>query len=135
ESAADHNAPPTRRFHAQPVACPGCGPQYRLLDQHHESLGNDALQDAARLLAEGQIVAVKGIGGYHLACDADNPAAVKAVRDRKYRKDQAFAVMARDLAVAEETVELSAAARALLLSSVRPIVLAPGRIALTGIAP
>jgi hydrogenase maturation protein HypF len=135
ECATEYDDPANRRFHAQPVACPTCGPQYRLLDQHHESIGNEALQTAAQLLAEGQIVAVKGIGGYHLACDADNPAAVKALRDRKYRKDQAFAVMVRDLVVAEETVDLSAAARALLVSAVRPIVLAPGRIALSGVAP
>jgi hydrogenase maturation protein HypF len=141
DCAAEYGNAENRRFHAQPVACPSCGPQYQLIGSHGQaSRASDtqvcnAVQAAARLLAEGQIVAVKGIGGYHLACDADNPTIVAALRDRKYRKDQAFAVMTRDVTTAEETVQLSAEARNLLTSAARPIVLAPARIALPGVAP
>jgi len=78
---------------------------------------------------------VKGIGGYHLACDADSEFAVAALRDRKYRKDQAFAVMVPDVAAAEEIVELTADVRALLGSSARPILVAPSRVTLPGVAP
>ena len=78
---------------------------------------------------------MKGIGGYHLACDATNAAAVSALRERKYRKERPFAVMARDLAAARALVELNPEAEALLTSSARPIVLAPARRALPGIAP
>src|SRR5579871_3052472 len=76
-----------------------------------------------RALRDGLIVAVKGIGGYHLACTADDAAAVTALRGRKYRKERAFAVMVRDAAVAEQTVHLTADARELLQSAARPIVL------------
>jgi hydrogenase maturation protein HypF len=134
ECAAEYADVEDRRFHAQPVACPVCGPQYRLLPSEPHNRFN-AVQAAARLLAKGSIVAVKGIGGYHFACDSDNAAAVAALRDRKYRKEQAFAVMTRDLATAEETVRLTAEARDVLTSTARPIVLAPGRIALPGVAP
>jgi hydrogenase maturation protein HypF len=94
-----------------------------------------ALRAAAELLAAGRVVAVKGIGGYHLACDARQPAAVAALRERKVRKEQPFAVMARDLAAARGLVHLGAAAEKLLVSAHRPIVLAPAREELAGVAP
>src|SRR5262249_12364245 len=97
--------------------------------------GYRAIEQTAHLLREGRIVAVKGIGGYHLACDADNEAAVETLRGRKYRKEQAFAVMVRDMPVADDTVNLTADLRALLSSAVRPIVLAPSRVILSGVAP
>jgi hydrogenase maturation protein HypF len=78
---------------------------------------------------------VKGIGGYHLACDADNAAAVSQLRMRKYRKEQAFAVMVRDIGIAEATAVLSDDARELLTSVARPIVLAPSRVVLDGVGP
>ncbi|HVR07905.1 MAG TPA: carbamoyltransferase HypF [Thermoanaerobaculia bacterium] len=140
--AAEYRDPLDRRFHAQPVACPDCGPHYRL--SHGEEggrAGRDvagdeaAIREAARLLAAGLIVAVKGIGGYHLACDARNAAAVAALRERKFRKEKPFALMARDLRAARQLAELGAAAAELLTSPARPIVLAPARVELAGVAP
>jgi len=127
--------PGNRRFHAQPVACPACGPQYRLIGGSAEWRGADAIARTAAMLRAGRILAIKGIGGYHLACDAANAATVAELRERKYRKEQAFAVMVRDLASAERTIHLTSDARALLLSPPRPIVLAPARLDLPGVAP
>ncbi len=125
-----------RRFHAQPVACPACGPSYYLQPQEKTLPGTEAaIRYAAELLNAGKIVAVKGLGGYHLACDARNPAAVGALRERKYRKEKPFAVMARDLDQARKLVELSAHSESLLTSMARPIVLAPARAELIGVAP
>ena len=87
------------------------------------------------MLRAGGILAVKGLGGYHLACDARNPAAVAALRDRKYRKEKPFALMVRDVEMARTLVELSSEAEALLTSVARPIVLAPARMELSGVAP
>jgi hydrogenase maturation protein HypF len=130
----EYHDPGNRRFHAQPVACAACGPKY-LLREGTASVSNIAIEKAARLLAEGKIVAVKGLGGYHLACDAGNPEAVAALRARKFRKEKPFALMARDLESARTLVELSAEAEALLTSVARPIVLAPGKLELDGVAP
>jgi hydrogenase maturation protein HypF len=87
------------------------------------------------MLRAGQILAVKGLGGYHLACDARNPAAVAALRERKYRKEKPFALMVRDLEGARALIELSSEAEILLTSAARPIVVAPARMALSGVAP
>jgi hydrogenase maturation protein HypF len=134
--AAEYENPEDRRFHAQPVACAACGPGYRIaIDGLEPIADHDGIEHAAGLLRDGRIVAIKGLGGYHLACDADNARAVAALRERKYRKDQAFAVMVRDLVVADATVCLAAGARSLLTSLARPIVLAPSRKALRGVAP
>ncbi len=124
--AAEYRDPDNRRFHAQPVACPSCGPGYSLQkgdEVVHES--EPSIRQAAQLIASGSILALKGLGGYHLACDASNPASVTALRERKYRKEKPFAIMARDLEVAQQLVELSSAAEELLTSVARPIVLAP----------
>ncbi|MCU0230641.1 MAG: carbamoyltransferase HypF [Acidobacteria bacterium] len=135
--AHEYEDPRDRRFHAQPVACPACGPGFRLLraDGSDAADGAEPVAAAAAALAAGSIVATKGIGGYHLACDARQPAAVAALRARKFRKERPFAVMARDLAEAEALVVLDAASRALLLSSARPIVLAPARAESLEVAP
>jgi hydrogenase maturation protein HypF len=136
DCATEYHDPEDRRFHAQPVACHICGPSYRLMTpQREEVSGDEAIRSAARLLTDGRILAVKGIGGYHLACDADEPGAVMALRQRKYRKDQAFAVMVRDVSVAERTVRLTPSGRKLLSSTARPIILAPACIELAGVAP
>ena len=87
------------------------------------------------MLNAGGILAVKGLGGYHLACDARNPAAVAALRERKYRKEKPFALMVRNVEMAHTLVELSSDVQALLTSIARPIVLAPARIELSGVAP
>ena len=89
----------------------------------------------AHCLREGQILAVKGIGGFHLACDATNAAAVDRLRTRKFRNEKPFAIMARDLAEARTLVDLSPAHEQLLSSLARPIVLAPAKIELAGVAP
>ncbi|MFY9825892.1 MAG: carbamoyltransferase HypF, partial [Thermoanaerobaculia bacterium] len=129
--AAEYADPLDRRFHAQPVACPDCGPQLRL----DEDRGEAAVREAVRRLRAGEILAVKGIGGYHLACDARNPAAVHALRERKFRKEKPFALMVRDLDTARSLVGLSPEAESLLTSLPRPVVLAPARIHLEGVAP
>ncbi|HEX4347839.1 MAG TPA: carbamoyltransferase HypF [Vicinamibacterales bacterium] len=134
--ASEYHDPRNRRFHAQPVACPTCGPNYRLLAGRAPlARGDDAIRLAAMFLTEGQILAVKGIGGYHLACDAGNADAVEALRERKYRKERPFALMVRDETVADRTVHLSDDERALLTSPARPIVLAAARVTIAGVAP
>ena len=132
---AEYHDPTNRRFHAQPVACPECGPHYLLKAPQAVSGDDEAIQRTAQLLREGKIVAVKGLGGYHLACDARNPAAVIALRERKYRKEKPFAVMVRDLESARNVVELSPEAETLLTSIARPILLAPAKTELPGVAP
>jgi hydrogenase maturation protein HypF len=97
--------------------------------------GDEAIAGAARLLRDGSIVAIKGLGGYHLACDARNATAVQALRERKFRKEKPFALMARDLSEARRLVELSPEDETLLQSTARPIVLAPARAELPGVAP
>jgi hydrogenase maturation protein HypF len=136
DCAREYGDPLDRRFHAQPVACPRCGPHFELRAGDAAVHGDAAaIAEAARRLAAGEVLAVKGLGGYHLACDARNAAAVAALRERKFRKERPFALMARDLETARGVVELSAAAEALLVGSARPIVLAPARDDLPGVSP
>jgi hydrogenase maturation protein HypF len=126
ECAREYADPADRRFHAQPVACRDCGPRLRLLvdapDGPVERSG-DAIAAARRLLAQGAIVAVKGLGGYHLACDAANAEAVAVLRHRKARGAKPFALMAADLDEIAGLVRLGPEERALLTSPRRPIVL------------
>ena len=125
---AEYDDPADRRFHAQPNACPECGPAVRLLDADGSDVGGrDPVAATATALLEGLIVAVKGIGGYHLACRADEEAAVAALRGRKHREDKPFALMAQDLAAAEELIELGPRERELLSGPQRPIVIARRR--------
>lgn len=112
-----------RRFHAQPNACPACGPRLRAVLPSGEPLTGDAITLAARTLLEGRVVAVKGIGGFHLACDATSGTAVARLRRRKRRDEKPFAVMVRDLAAADALAVLSDVERTLLVSVERPIVL------------
>ena len=136
DCAREYHDPSDRRFHAQPVACPRCGPHFVLKAGDVALCRNDeAIRQAALLLGAGKILAIKGLGGYHLACDARNSAAVQALRDRKYRKEQPFAVMARSIESARTLVRLSSEAEELLLSVHRPIVLAPALIELPAVAP
>jgi hydrogenase maturation protein HypF len=133
---AEYHDPANRRFHAQPVACTQCGPHYFLQDVEGTTLGDDrAIRRTAELLRQGKIVAMKGLGGYHLACDARNPATVGAMRERKYRKEKPFAVMVKDMDAARTVIEVSPKVEALLTSAARPIVLAAAKSELPGVAP
>jgi len=132
----EYGDPGDRRFHAQPVACPRCGPHYFLHPSEVAPTESEAcIRTAATLLRDGNIIAVKGLGGYHLACDARNPSAVTALRQRKYRKEKPFALMAKDIEGARRLVELSPDAEELLAGNARPIVLARAKIDLAEVAP
>jgi hydrogenase maturation protein HypF len=131
----EYHDPSNRRFHAQPIACAACGPSYLLRDGENSLRGTEAIAAVAARLRAGAILAIKGIGGYHLACDARNPRAVAALRERKYRKERPFAVMVPDLDRARALVELSPEAQTLLASIARPITLATSRVLLEGVAP
>ena len=134
--ANQYDDPLDRRFHAQPVACPVCGPHYFLESSENKIDGDrETVNIAAELLSAGRIVAIKGIGGYHLSCDALNPETVNTLRERKFRKEKPFALMVRSVEIARRIVELSPPSEKLLNSSARPIVLAPARVNLAGIAP
>jgi hydrogenase maturation protein HypF len=133
---AEYHDPSDRRFHAQPVACPACGPGYSLQEGGGTIAGSaPSIQRAAALLRSGKILAVKGLGGYHLACDARNADAVFALRERKFRKEKPFALMVKDAHVARGIVALNADAETLLGSIERPIVLAPALVKFAEIAP
>lgn len=121
----EYHDPADRRFHAQPNACPVCGPAVSLLDEGGRPLVTDRgwAIAAADLLRQGRILAVKGLGGFHLACDAANPAAVARLRERKRRPDRPFAVMARDLATVQRICRVGEAEERLLTSPSAPIVL------------
>lgn len=124
ECAAEYHDPLDRRFHAQPVACPVCGPHVWLADEHGEiAAGPEAIEAVRERLAHGSIVAVKGLGGFHLACDATDAEAVAELRRRKLRVDKPFAVMMPDLATVEAHCYVNVAEAELLLSRARPIVL------------
>jgi|CZKY01.1.fsa_nt_gi hydrogenase maturation protein HypF len=123
---AEYENPLDRRFHAQPNACWECGPRVELWDKSGKRIEcRDPIVEAVSGLFAGLVVAVKGLGGFHLAVDATNPAAVALLRRRKRRVEKPFAVMVPDLEVAEEICELDATARTVLQSMQRPIVLLP----------
>ncbi len=115
-----------RRFHAQPNACPVCGPQVRLLDRFGHELHaepGDPILRTAQMLRGRAVVAIKGLGGYHLACDPFDAEAVRTLRGRKARQDKPFGLMARDLAQVEELCRVTPEEEELLSSPARPIVL------------
>lgn len=123
--AAEYADPASRRFHAQPNACPECGPRARLVDPGgcDVARGEDPVRAAASAIMAGRIVAVKGIGGFHLACRADHEPAVAALRSRKHREEKPFALMVPSLASARALALLGAEDERLLESRERPIVL------------
>jgi hydrogenase maturation protein HypF len=132
----EYDNPLDRRHHAQPTACHRCGPTYRLAHEgDRSSHGTQAISEAARLLRKGSIVAVKGIGGYHLACDALDGKAIQRLRQRKFRKEKPFALMVRDLETAQSIATLEDQQIALLTSAARPIVLATSKVRFPGVAP
>ena len=126
---AEYDNPADRRFHAQPNACPVCGPQIAFYDPKGQLVAGPetALDLVAQALMAGQIVAIKGIGGYHLAADATDHGAVAELRRRKARDDKPFALMVADLDMARSLCVLGADAEAALVSVARPIVLARRR--------
>ncbi len=129
ECQAEYDDPADRRFHAQPNACPVCGPQVALFDHRRATAGGaDPIAGAARLIREGHIVAVKGLGGFHLAVDACNDAAVARLRRRKLREEKPLAVMSADLDTIAGYARLAAEESELLTARQRPIVLLPKRL-------
>jgi hydrogenase maturation protein HypF len=127
DCAREYHDPADRRFHAQPVCCPNCGPTLRYRSGDDSTHGEAALHRARMLLLDGGILAVKGIGGYHLACDAGNEDAVAELRHRKRRGDKPFAVMVPDLDTARSLADIDDASARLLSGTQRPIVLMPRR--------
>lgn len=120
----EYHDPADRRFHAQPIACHDCGPTLRFTSDGETTTGaDDAIAAAQRVLAEGGIVAVKGIGGYHLACRADCPETVTRLRERKARGDKPFAVITRNLSTARLLAEIDPGEQRSLTGPPRPIVL------------
>lgn len=123
----EYNNPKDRRFHAQPNACPDCGPRVWMEDQEGETLSkghdSDALAQAACLLKAGHILAIKGVGGFHLVCDALNEEAVQRLRQRKRRPAKPLALMARDTAMVSKFATLNAAEKTALKDRAAPVVL------------
>ncbi|MCK4245381.1 MAG: carbamoyltransferase HypF [Candidatus Omnitrophica bacterium] len=127
----EYKDPLNRRFHAQPNACSECGPEVELVNSlmtrkrvpRVQSSGVRAIKETVKLLREGKIVAIKGLGGFHLACDATNREAVRNLRQRKYRENKPFALMAKDLETVKRFCRVSPVEEELLLSVKRPIVL------------
>jgi hydrogenase maturation protein HypF len=136
---AEYDDPGNRRFHAQPNACPGCGPHLSLVDSSGSSMARavgeaggpatdlDAVHEVRRLLKAGSIVAIKGLGGFHLACDAENHEAVERLRARKRRSDKPFALMAASVSVIETFCQVTEEEREALLGPRHPIVILPRR--------
>ncbi|WP_299024697.1 carbamoyltransferase HypF [uncultured Thermanaerothrix sp.] len=123
--SAEYHDPTNRRFHAQPIACPECGPHLQFLTPEGKLLAEreEALQLARTWLAEGRILAIKGLGGYHLACDATRPESVRELRRRKQRSDKPFALMAFDLSIITRHARVSEPEERLLTAPQHPIVL------------
>ena len=132
---AEYDNPRDRRFHAQPNACPECGPRLSLVNAAGAALPGEPLGETRQLLlASARIVAIKGIGGFHLVCDATDDAAVRRLRERKGREAKPLALMVADLTEAERLCVISPEERQLLVSPLRPIVLLRPRAG-SGIAP
>ena len=120
---SEYENPGDRRFHAEPIACAVCGPMLQVADTAGRLVGGDPIEIAAGALRTGRVVAIKGLGGFHLACDAANGSVVEALRARKHRDDKPFAVMVTNVDAAARLCDISAAEAALLRSPARPIVL------------
>ena len=126
ECEAEYNNPGNRRFHAQPNACPICGPRVGIVISHQPSTvsqDQNPIEKTIELLREGKIVAVKGLGGFHIACDAKNKDAVERLRKGKRKSNKPFALMAPDIATIERYCEVSEEEKQILNSNKRPVVL------------
>lgn len=133
---AEYEDPSDRRFHAQAIACPTCGPQLELWPRRdQQAASTDPLVEFARAIRQGQIGALKGLGGFHLVCDAANAQAVQNLRQRKHRDEKPLAIMVASLEAAEAICELDEAQRQLLQSPRRPIVLLRKRRGISQDAP
>jgi len=120
----EYDDPGDRRFHAQPNACPKCGPQLSLLDDKGRRINvPDVITEVCRLLKDGKVVAIKGLGGYHLACDAMNGDAVSTLRSRKFREHKPFALMVKDIETAKALCYVTEDEEKLLKGTIRPIIL------------
>lgn len=131
----EYHDPLDRRYHAQPVACPVCGPAILLKNARTGKAIPGGIEKAAELIGRGRILAVKGLGGFHLVCDPRNAAAVTRLRRIKKREWKPLALMVRDLRTARRIARISAEAGASLVSDRRPIVLVPKKVEIAGIAP
>lgn len=135
---AEYEDPASRRFHAEPIACPQCGPQLEFVSGEVRLQREEALAACIAALRRGEIVAVKGIGGYHLMCDACNAASIARLRERKHRPHKALAVMFKGMAAVRAELDVAERAETALCDASRPIVLLPRSSASTlpdGIAP
>jgi len=120
---SEYEDPRDRRFHAEPIACPVCGPRLMAIDSSGHPVADDPIPVATRALASGGIIAVKGLGGFHLACDAGNSDAIGELRQRKRRDDKPFAIMVESLPAIREICEVGSHEAVLLASAARPVVL------------
>lgn len=135
DCASEYHDPTDRRFHAQPVCCPACGPELTLVAVERGAVDGDPIRAAARLLRDGQVVAIKGLGGYHLGVDATNERAVATLRVRKQREQRPLAVMVADLDAARRLCAVSQREAELLTDVAAPIVVLRRADGETGVAP
>ncbi|MFC2157960.1 carbamoyltransferase HypF [Acidobacteriota bacterium] len=131
----EYDNPRDRRFHAQPVACPVCGPHVELYEAKSGIKEEGGIKRAAELIRNGSIVAVKGLGGFHLTCSASDPEAVLCLRNVKSRQRKPFALMAKNIQTVEKYASITSEERELLLSARRPIVLVKKKKEVAHIAP
>ncbi|MBE3021378.1 carbamoyltransferase HypF [Campylobacter sp. 7477a] len=122
---SEYKNPLDRRYHAQPISCPKCGPKFMLKDKVGKILtqNEDSIKQATQLIKDGKILAIKGLGGFHLVCDAHNQNAINALRLRKHRPHKPFAIMCKNLQNVKELAEISSKEEELLTSNLKPIVL------------
>jgi hydrogenase maturation protein HypF len=135
ECRKEYESPASRRFHAQPVCCPQCGPRLSLVDEHGHALEHgDPVAAARALIRDGKIIAIKGIGGFHLACRPDQSEVVSRLRQRKHREEKPFALMVNDIDTAENLACISDEEKMILESGERPIVILRKKDGASGIA-
>jgi hydrogenase maturation protein HypF len=120
---AEYEDPLDRRFHAEPIACAVCGPRLRFLDANSQELPGDPIRLTVEQLRLGNILAIKGLGGYHLACDGLSESSIQRLRSRKYREDKPFALMGLSVEAIRPYCRITDIDAALLESPARPIVL------------